>query len=149
MPIGEFCNREVVVAEPETTVLEAAQLMRQYHVGSIVVVDSSSGIRKPVGLITDRDLVVEVLAAQANPDTLTIGDLLIGDIATVSADAGVFDTLQYMRELGCRRMPVVDEAGRIVGIVTLDDFLGLMAEELTELARLIPTEIRHEEKERP
>lgn len=149
MPIGEFCNREVIMAAPGTTVVEAAQLMRQHHVGSLVVVESLTGSHRPVGVVTDRDLVIEVLAKEVAPETLTLGDLLTDGVATVKADAGVFDTLRYMREHGHRRMPVVDAAGQLAGIVTLDDYLALLTEEMTELSRLTVTEQWREGKTRP
>lgn len=148
MPIGEFCNREVIIADPRTTVLEAAQLMRKHHVGCVVVVESTAAARRPVGMVTDRDLVIEVLAKQIAPEKLTVGDLVVSQVATVRTDAGVFDTLHYMREHGYRRMPVVDESGQIAGIVTLDDYLALFAEELTELAKLLATEQQHEAQQR-
>ncbi len=140
MPIGEFCNRDVVVAARDATVLEAARLMRQYHVGCLVVVDSLDEPRRPVGLVTDRDIVVEVVAGEVAPDTVRVGELLDGKLSTVRIDNGVYDTLRYMREHGFRRMPVVNELGVLVGIVSLDDFVGLIAEELTELAKLIARE---------
>lgn len=149
MPIGEFCNREVVIAGLDTSVPEAAQLMRQHHVGSVVVVESLTGGRRPVGVVTDRDLVIEVLAKQVSPDSLTVGDLVTGEVATVRTDAGVFDTLHYMREHGYRRMPVVDDGGQIAGIVTLDDYVALFAEELMEMTRLMVTEQQREGKRRP
>ncbi|MBS1188851.1 MAG: hypothetical protein H6R10_643 [Rhodocyclaceae bacterium] len=149
MPIGEFCNREVVIADPATTVLEAAKLMRRHHVGCLVVVESLAGARRPVGVVTDRDLVIEVLAQEVAPEKLTVGDLIAGDVATVGTGAGVFDTLHYMREHGCRRMPVVDDSGQVAGIVALDDYVGLFAEELTELARLMAVELDREGKQRP
>jgi CBS domain-containing protein len=149
MPIGEFCNREVVIADPATTILDAAKLMRQHHVGSLVIVESLTAARRPIGVITDRDLVIEVLAKEVAPENLTVGDLIIGEVATVRTDAGVFDTLSYMREHGYRRMPVVDESDQVAGIVTLDDYLALFAEELTELAQLMISEQWLEGKRRP
>lgn len=144
MSIGEFCNREVVIADPETTALEAAQLMRQFHVGSLVVVDSMDGPRRPVGIVTDRDIAIEVVAKQVAPESVRLGEMLVGSLATVTVNEGVFDTLRYMRENGIRRMPVVDANGQLAGIVTMDDFLGLLSEELTELARLMAREQKRE-----
>lgn len=144
MPIGEFCNREVVIADPATPVTEAARLMRQHHVGCLVVVESMTASRRPVGVITDRDLVVEVLAKTDTPGNLSLGDLLTAEAATVRSEVGVFETLRYMRERGHRRMPVVDDAGLLVGIVALDDYIALLAEEMTELAQLMDVELQRE-----
>lgn len=140
MPIGEFCNREVIVADRNTSVLEAAQLMREYHVGCLVVVESLDGPRRPIGLVTDRDIVVEVVAENVAPETVKLGEIMTGKLSTIRVTDGVYDTLRYMREHGFRRMPVVNELGELAGIVSMDDYLGLLAEEMTELTRLIARE---------
>lgn len=149
MPIGEFCNREVVIADPATPVVEAARLMRQHHVGCLVVVESMTAARRPIGLVTDRDLVIEVLAKTDVAENLTLGDLLTDEVATVHSEVGVFETLRYMREHGYRRMPVIDDAGQLVGIVALDDYVALLAEEMTELAGLMDVELQREGQLRP
>lgn len=144
MPVGEICNREVVIAERALAVAEAAQRMRQYHVGDLVVVEEREGGRVPVGIVTDRDIVVEVVAAGVDPGTLVVGDIMGPGVATVRESEGLFETLRYMRDQGVRRMPVVGADGTLVGILTLDDLLGLLAEELAELARLVSHERRRE-----
>lgn len=140
MPIGEICNREVVIVQRDTTVQEAAQLMRQHHVGALVVVDEVSGKRKPVGLVTDRDLVVEVLATQLNAAAITAGDIMLQELGTVLETGGVFETIQFMRAKAVRRLPVIDGQGMLIGIVALDDLLALLAEELSALAGLVSRE---------
>lgn len=140
MPIGEFCNREVIVADRDTSVFEAAQLMREYHVGCLVVVESLDGPRRPIGLVTDRDIVMEVVAENVAPETVKLGEIISGKLSTIHVTDGVYDTLRYMREHGFRRMPVVNELGELAGIVSMDDYLGLLAEEMTELTRLIARE---------
>ncbi|MBW8328352.1 MAG: CBS domain-containing protein [Thiobacillus sp.] len=144
MPIGEICNREVVIAEKTLPVIEAARLMRTHHVGDLVVVEQREGRRHPVGIVTDRDIVVEVVAAGVNPDTLKVGDIMGSEVATVRESEGLFEALRYMRDKGVRRMPVVDPAGGLVGILTLDDLLGLLAEEMMELAKLVSNERQRE-----
>ncbi len=141
MAVGELCNREVVIAERNLGVTEATRLMRRHHVGDLVVVD---GDRKPVGIVTDRDIVVEVVAAGVNPEALSLVDIMGPSLATVRDGEGVFEALRYMRDKGVRRMPVVDAAGALVGILTLDDLLGLLAEELGELAKLVSHERERE-----
>lgn len=140
MAIGEICNREVIVVTQETTIGEAAQLMRQYHVGDVIVVTEEDGRRKPAGIVTDRDVVVEVVATGLDPATLTVGDIMVPDLATVPEKTGVFEAIRYMRDQGVRRMPVVGEDGSLVGILALDDLLELLAEELGALARLVARE---------
>ena len=137
MAVGEICNREVVIAEKALSVVDAAQLMRKHHVGDLVVVEEKDGRRHPVGIVTDRDIVVEVVAAEVNPDALKVGDIMGPEVATVRESEGLFEALRYMRDKGVRRMPVVDREGGLVGILTLDDLLSLLAEEMTELAKLV------------
>jgi CBS domain-containing protein len=140
MAIGEICNREVIVVAPETTISEAAQLMRQHHVGDVVVVTEAGGRRQPVGIVTDRDVVVEVVATGLDPAVLTVGDIMVPDLATVPEKTGVFEAIRYMRDQGVRRMPVVGEDGSLIGILALDDLLELLGEELGALARLVARE---------
>ena len=141
MPIGEICVREVVVAQRNTTVQEAAHLMRQHHVGNLLVVDRKNGASGvPVGIVTDRDITISVVATKLDPAVFTLGDLLTGDLVCASEEQGVFETIQQMRVKGVRRMPVVSRDGNLVGIVSLDDMVQLLADEMNELARLISSE---------
>lgn len=144
MSVGELCNRDVVVAERNLGVREAAQLMRTHHVGDLVIVEGEGAARRPVGIVTDRDIVVEVVAAGVSPEVLKVGDIMGPSVATVRENEGVFEALRYMRDQGVRRMPVVDGAGALVGILTLDDLLGLLAEEMTELSKLVSRERQRE-----
>ncbi|MDE2117886.1 MAG: CBS domain-containing protein [Betaproteobacteria bacterium] len=142
MPISEICNREVIVVQRDNTILEAARLMRQHHVGDVLVVEDRGGARVPVGVVTDRDLVVEIMAPELNQMAITVGDIMVPELATVKENTGVFEAIQYMRAKGVRRLPVVDNGGGLVGILTLDDLLELLAEELLALAKLV----KHEQK---
>jgi CBS domain-containing protein len=144
MAVGEICNREVVIAKKTLSVVDAAQLMRKHHVGDLVVVEERNGRRHPVGIVTDRDIVVEVVAAEVNPDGLKVGDIMGPEVATVRESEGLFEALRYMRGKGVRRMPVVDRDGGLIGILTLDDLLSLLAEEMTELAKLVSHERQRE-----
>jgi len=145
MPVGEICNREVIVVHSSDSTLEAARLMRQHHVGDVVViVEDSNGVRVPVGIVTDRDLVVEIVAPELNQTAITVGDIMVPDLVTVKEDTGVFEAIQYMRAKGVRRLPVVDGNGGLVGILALDDLLELLAEELFALARLVKREQKKE-----
>ena len=140
MPVGELCIRQVVVTPRKTSVLEAAKLMRQYHVGDIVVTDEIGGRKVPVGIVTDRDIVLEVLAQELDATSLSAGDIMSSDLITVRENEGVFQTIQLMRAKGARRAPVVNSEGALVGIVSVDDLVELLAEELSQLAKLIARE---------
>lgn len=142
MAIGEFCNREVVIVERNNTALDAARLMRQHHVGDVLVVEERNGRKIPVGIVTDRDLVVEIMAAELDYSAITVADIMMVDLATVKESTGVFEAIRYMRTKGVRRLPVVTEDGGLAGILTLDDLLELLTEELVELAKLV----RYEQK---
>ena len=144
MPIGEVCNREVVIVQPSDTVLEAAQLMRQHHVGDVLVAENRGGIRVPVGIVTDRDLVVEIMVPKLDPALITVSDIMLAELVTIKEDAGLFEAVGYMRSKGVRRLPVVADNGGLVGILTLDDLLELLAEELAALAKLVKYEQKKE-----
>jgi len=142
MPVSEICNREVVYAQRDNSTLEAAKLMRQHHVGDLVVVDDKAGAKVPVGIITDRDLVVEIMSLELDPAAITVGDIMTPELAVVKEDTGLYEAIQYMRAIGVRRLPVVNDSGGLVGILTLDDMLELLAEEMSTLAKLV----KHEQK---
>ena len=135
--IGEICTRTVVVATPDTTTAAAAQLMREYHVGTLVICEEANGARRvPVGIVTDRDLVVEVLAPGLRADTITVGDIMEPTLATSREAEGILETVEVMRQKGVRRLPVVGGDRRLIGIVATDDILDALAEQLSDLARI-------------
>ena len=144
MPISEICNRNVITAKRDVTVYEAAKLMRLHHVGGVVVVDERVGVRIPVGIVTDRDLVIEVMAPELDYRVITLGDIMSAELVTVSENMGIFEAIQYMRAKGVRRLPVVDINDVLVGILTLDDLLELLSEELNSLAKLVTHEQKKE-----
>jgi CBS domain-containing protein len=139
--IGEVCNREVIITTSDTTVAAAAKLMRQHHVGSIVVVDSiQTQIRIPIGVITDRDIVVELTAMDLDPDAITVGDVMRRELATARESEGLLEAMEVMRYKGVRRLPIVGEQGQLIGIVTLDDLLEILAEQLRALVKIVAHE---------
>jgi signal-transduction protein with cAMP-binding, CBS, and nucleotidyltransferase domain len=148
MQIGDVCTRNVIECGRKTTALEVAQLMRSSHVGDVVVVDQPNGKKVAVGIVTDRDLVVQVMALEADPGVVTAGELMAPELVTAAEANDVFDTVELMRFKGVRRVPVVDEHGELVGIVTLDDLLKVIGEHLTLLARVMVRERFQEELSR-
>lgn len=148
MPIGEICNRDVVVVQRNESVLEAAKLMRNHHVGDVVVVEERGGLRVPVGLVTDRDIVVEIVATELDPGVITVEDIMEPELACVKDTEGIFETVQYMRGRNIRRVPVVDEGGGLIGILSLDDLLELLSEELLAIAKLVRYQRQKETKRR-
>ena len=148
MAIGEICNKEVVYVNRDVTVHAACKLMRHYHVGSLVVVDEVDGKRVPAGILTDRDIVVEIDATDLDPKVITVGDIMLPELVTVAENQGVLETIGIMRFKGVRRVPIVDAENRLIGIVTIDDLLEVLAEELTDIARIVSREQSHERQAR-
>ena len=144
MSIGNIRTREVVVARRDTTVSEAARLMRKHHVGDVIVVDELDGRTVPCGIVTDRDIVIGLVAQGLDADTITVSDLMTTEILVARELDGVADTLEVMRVKAVRRMPIVDALGTLVGIVTADDLLQLLSEEISALAAMINREKRRE-----
>lgn len=142
MSISEFCVRDVVCTTRSATISKAAALMRQFHVGDVLVVDETDGRRIPVGIVTDRDIVIEVVATGVDPRLLKVGDLVQRPIVTITEDRSYGDTIRLMTVNGVRRMPVVDRTGNLVGIISVDDMLRQLAIPLAALAEL-PDRGRH------
>lgn len=136
MRIGEICTVQTTYCKRDETVQGAALLMRTYHVGDLVVVEQPEGERIPVGIITDRDIVVSVIALGLDPASLLVGDIMSDDLITASEDDDVYETIERMRFRGIRRTPVVNSAGGLTGIVSVDDLLEFLAEEMGELSRI-------------
>jgi CBS domain-containing protein len=149
MKVGELCNREVVVIEGSASIRDAAKLMRQYHVGDVVVIKARPEGRVPIGILTDRDIVVELVAADLPLDDLLIADAMSFDLVTARSDDDVVDTVKEMRAKGIRRIPVVDEQGLLEGLLAADDSLELLAELMSDLVALVKNEKRREEFLRP
>ena len=148
MSVGEFCNREVVVVERDTPVTEAINLMRAAHVGNVVVVETGDEARKPVGILTDRDVVIEILAEEVDVGSVSVGDVMSFDLLTVEEGTDLMDVIKMMRDRGVRRIPVVNQSGGLEGILTVDDIVDVLAEQLSDLARLITREQRKEQRNR-
>ena len=148
MAIGDICTRDTVFTTRDSSIAAAAGLMREHHVGDLVVVEEKGGRRIPVGILTDRDLVIEILAKGVDMNSLTVGDLMIEDLVTAREGDGLYETIQRMRAKGVRRVPVVDANNSLIGIVSVDDLLDLLADELSALARLVSREQARERTRR-
>jgi CBS domain-containing protein len=138
--IGDICLRDVDVVDAGEAAFEAARRMRERNVGTLLVVNES---RHPVGLVTDRDLTVRVLGELLDPRTTTVGAVMTRDPTTVPEDTAVEEALALMKAGGFRRLPVVDRAGRLVGVVSLTDVLALSAEELALIGKVLERERPH------
>jgi CBS domain-containing protein len=148
MNVGELCSRDVVVAYRDTSVVDAARLMREHHVGSLVVVGERLSEKLPIGMITDRDIVVAAVAKEVDPRTLTVGDVMSAGALVVREQDGITDALRMMREKGVRRVPVVSGKGALVGILVIDDILELVAEEMDGFVQTLRSERAREARVR-
>ncbi len=138
MRTGEICTRQVVYCGRHASVLEIAQLMRNHHVGDLVVAETRDDVLKPLGVVTDRDLVVKVLAEGVAPETLTAADLMTRKLVTALDTESAHEAIVRMRAEGIRRLPIVDRGGALIGVLSADDVTEFLAEELTEVAHIAP-----------
>ncbi|WP_184228931.1 CBS domain-containing protein [Paraburkholderia youngii] len=148
MNAGTICTRDVTICRRQATILEAAQLMREQHVGDLVVVETIGGHSVPVGMLTDRDIVLAIVAKQANPEKIFVNDVMSSPPALVAEGDDFWLAASRMRLNGVRRLPVVDTAGALTGIVTLDDLLEAVAGLLSELSLVTDRQPHIEEKNR-
>jgi CBS domain-containing protein len=137
MSVGRICVRQVDTAQPEESVAIVAQRMHQRAVGTLVVVNNASQV---VGIVTDRDLVSRVLAKGRNPLETTVRDVMTMAPKMVSEETPIESALLTMRTGRFRRLPVVGRADELLGLLTLDDVLMLLAEEFTQIGRLLKRE---------
>ena len=145
MDVRDVCSRDVVCATRETSVAAAAKLMRDHHVGDVIVIDRADAERMPIGIVTDRDVVVEVVALGVDPGAVTLGDLVSwGQLITVRETDTCAATLRLMRNKGVRRLPVIDGRGVLVGVISVDDLLPRFVDELSEFANLAARERQRE-----
>lgn len=134
MSVGRICTREVDLTHVDESVWQAAERMHQRAVGTLVVTDDD---KKPIGIITDRDLVERVLAQALDPTGTTVGQVMTEAPETVCEQEPIEQAITVMRRERCRRLPVVDASGELVGLLSLDDVLQLLAEELTSVGQLL------------
>ena len=149
MTAGELCRARVETIEKDATLADAARRMREFHVGDLVVVEDRGGQSIPLGILTDRDIVVSVAAQDLEHiQTLLVGDVVLPRLITARQDDSIHAVLKAMRIHGIRRLPVIDERGVLSGILTLDDLIAHIAEELYDLVQIISREQRRERETR-
>jgi CBS domain-containing protein len=131
--LKEFATTLVAVVEPDTPARVVAQLMRRHHIGALVVVEAGDK-NKPIGIVTDRDLVLELMSEGLDPEVFTAGDIMSVDLVTANPDMDAMDSMQLMRKYRLRRLVITDTSGHLAGIMTIEDVLGLLTRELADLA---------------
>ena len=148
MDISDICTTQTISCGRDETVQGAALLMRKHHVGALIVVDQADGQAVPVGIVTDRDIVVSVIALGLDPAGLQVDDIMSDDLLSCREDDDVYETIEHMRLRGIRRVPVVNSAGGLSGIVSADDLLEFLAEEMGDLSRISASGQAHEKRAR-
>lgn len=148
MNVGDICNRLVIDITKDESVRRAAELMRKYHVGTLVVTHFEDAVKAPVGIVTDRDIVMEVVSQGIDPEDITVGDVMSEQPVMAAESDEVHEALDLMCERGVRRMPVVDARGGFTGMLALDDLLQFYTEGMRSLADIVGGQRRREAKKR-
>lgn len=148
--VGSLCTREVVTATPDTPLLDVASLMRTHHVGDVVIVEQRGHRSHPIGIVTDRDIVLGgVVDAADRLRDLVAQDLITHELVTIREDDNIDLALDVMQDNGVRRVPVVDDDGALVGILSIDDLIECLGERLRQISGLFARGQENEERERP
>lgn len=148
MLLRDLSTPDVVSCTPDRSALHAARLMRQHHVGDVVVVEDGGADQSPIGVVTDRDIVIEVLGKELDPASVTLRQIMRTPVVIASMFEDVAQAIERMKFHGIRRIPVVDEKSKLVGILCLDDLLKRLAAEATTLAEVITCEQNREHRAR-
>lgn len=148
MDIASICTRTVVTVDHAATLPEAARLMREHHVGSLVVTQPGAEGTAVIGVVTDRDLAVEVLARGVDGSDVRVGQLVRGPLVSVAGSAGLDEAVALMQRHGVRRLLVAGEQGQLAGIVALDDLLAAYAARFAALAQVVQAGLEREAHER-
>jgi CBS domain-containing protein len=137
MSLKPLMTKEITSLPLTATALDAAKYMTDMNVGSVIVVDND----KPSGILTDRDIVTKVLSRDKDPKTTRIRDIMTSPAVTISEDRDIIDITRLMSERGIRRFPVVDANGKIIGVISLDDVLVFLGQEMQNIATALKTEL--------
>ena len=137
MTIGELCIRDTFIIQKDENIVEAAKLMRVFNVGDLIVVAQSKEGNTPVGILTDRDIVMEVVAKNADPQGVKVAEIMSRELVTGGEEDGIYESIERMRTHGIRRLPVVDKEGHLAGILSVDDILEFLGEEVNSLIGLV------------
>jgi CBS domain-containing protein len=140
MSVGSICTRHVFSIDADADAAQAAKAMREYHVGFLVVTSKKDGRAVPVGVLTDRDIVLEVVAQNIDPLAVAVKDIMTGKPLIVSEQSPIHETLLQMRAAGVRRVPVQDTHGKLIGVLSLDDVVGFMNGLVQDLSGAIERE---------
>ena len=133
MPMSNCIQSDVVAAAPNDTVRDIAELMERRNVGSVVITRDD----RPIGIVTDRDLVIRVTARGKDPCLTYISDIMTRDPVIVNEDLGIFEMLNCARDNCIRRIPVVDSNRKLIGIFAVDDVVSVLAEQMNSVDAIV------------
>jgi predicted transcriptional regulator len=142
MPILDLCSKNLVTIEKDASLISAAKMMKKNHVGGLIVTEKNNSL-KPVGILTDRDIVLGVIAENL-PLNMRVQEIMSRNIATVLSSEGISNVIDHMDREGVRRMVVVDDTGNACGLVSSDDIVRLVAQELSSIGHLVESQIEKE-----
>jgi signal-transduction protein with cAMP-binding, CBS, and nucleotidyltransferase domain len=141
MPIFDLCSKKPVTIQSHQSLREAAQVMKKKHVGTLIVADSKG--ESPIGIVTDRDLVVKAMA-DGNADNYTVKDVMTSKLVSAKRGIGVFEAIELMQKKGVRRLVVVDESDQLCGMISTDDLVPMLGQEITGIGKLYESQMKNE-----
>jgi CBS domain-containing protein len=151
MKVGSICQRNVATVRALDDLTAAARIMREKHVGYLVVIEPelASTAARPIGVLTDRDIVVTVVARETDPRALRVGDVMTQQPIVIGEEAAIETALEQMRRSGVRRLPVVGQRGELLGVLSLDEVLSFIADEMQNVSGSVRNERQIEGAFRP
>ncbi len=141
MSIKDICERDVVTTTKDTSVYEVAKLMKKHNVGNVVVVDNQVITDKPVGILTDRDIAIKIVAEDVDARQISVRDIMAENPLILHANQSINEALDMMCAKGVRRAPISDDTHKVVGIASIDDLFIMLAEEMGSLSKLIRKQV--------
>jgi predicted transcriptional regulator len=145
MRVGDICTRNVISVNADESIHAAAQKMRDQHVGDVIVVMDDQD--RCIGILTDRDITIEIVANKIDPETVSVRDIMSNELLMVDEDEDILEAMEMMSRAGVRRLPVMNETRDLSGIISVDDVIGTLAESLLEVSTLAHRQ-RHREEHR-
>lgn len=143
MPISDLCSRKPITVHPTQSLVEAAKLMKASHVGTLVVT-AKDGHDRALGVITDRDIIMKCVAEGKSPESSTVQEIMSSQVISANKSVGVYEAIDLMLKKGIRRLVIVDDSEKMCGVVSTDDLVQMLGQEMTSIGRLYETQNRAE-----
>lgn len=137
MPLSDLVKQKVISCRTSSSIRDVADIMKTHDVGAVLVCDEAE---KPLGIITDRDIVLRCISEQL-PVTTSVDKVMSKSVHCAKLEDGIQDVIQLMRDNEIRRIPVVDHAGKAIGLISFGDVVGLLAKELSDISSNTPVDV--------